>query len=179
MIGRRSTKELARLLLKFFSKENTGGRIGERWVPWDPVYDFLYERDFDAPLCNAAEQAAHGGCRSFEEFILRLHTAESVASLRKGQQGLALVLDGQAYIRALCEAVLDQAEEVRKKVEGNSAGAELLRALRAFEPFRGAELLRALELDGYVYRDGKLLHVESAIVDVETQHSALQSPHAR
>lgn len=169
MISRRSTKRLAELLLLKFSRR----RGGDYWVPWDPVYDFLYERDFDAQFCNAAEQAASHGVRAFEEFILRLHTGESVAKLRVGVP-VALEVEGQAYLRQLAEALL---KEVSDALAACTSGKESERHLAVTAAIRAREqaapLTRSLELDGYLFRDGRLLHVESAIVDVDRQHSAL------
>jgi hypothetical protein len=170
MIGRRSTKRLAELYLHKFARATSSSGSG-KWVLWDEVYDFLYERDFDAHFCNAAKSAAHNGARNFEEFILRLHTGESVAKLRVGLS-VALGVEGQGYLRNLAEAILIDVEAIEDRVlrEGGAA-AKLRKALKAQSP--AEPLRRALELDGYVFKDNKLLHVESNIIDVEKQHSAL------
>lgn len=166
MISRRTTKTLSEVLRRRFGRTESGGRD---WVDWDRVYDWLYERDFDAPFCNAASHAAHNGTRPFEQFVLRLHTGETIAKLRVGLN-VSLELEGQAYIRKLSEEILREADE---KPALSGALASLEASMKNEKRKRAEPLARSLELDGYVFRGDRLLHVESAILDVEKQHSAL------
>jgi len=170
MISRRSTKRLADLCLRTF-RNRQSSTTTPYWIPSDPVYDFLFERDFDLAFCNAANHTAYNGMCSFEEFILRLHTGESVSSFKSAP--LSAASEGQGYLRQLSQQMLLPAPTMRPAGMSQQTYDALTReSVRAIEECRQT-LVRSLELDGYVLRNGRLLHLESAIVDIDKQHGVL------
>jgi len=167
MIGRKTTKRLAEFAVQMFSRPTGQGRT---YIPHGSVYDFAFEHDFDKHFCNAAEDRAAGSPdgRGLSEFIMQIHTGESVKRMRPKEPPVALEAEGQGYLRHLAEALLLTSE-------GSLSNTEAMHLVVALNlPDRRMALVRALELDGYVFRDGKLLHTESSIVDIEQQHSALK-----
>jgi len=171
MIGRKATKRLAEFAVQMFSRPTGQGRT---YIPHGSVYDFAFEHDFDKHFCNAAEDRAAGSPdgRGLSEFIMQIHTGESVKRMRPKEPPVALEAEGQGYLRHLAEALLLTSE-------GSLSNTEAMHLVVALNlPDRRMALVRALELDGYVFRDGKLLHTESSIVDIEQQHSALSSSSA-
>jgi hypothetical protein len=168
MFSRRAALQIAEVSVREFA------RTSERreWVDWDAVYDFFYEYEFDARFCNGARAAAHGGRRSFANFIQQLHTGETVSALTPHVPPALSEIGGQEYLRGVAEALLRR--DLQRKEDGRRHDLAGRLARAATNQKDMTALLRALELDGYVFRDGKLLHVESSIVDVEKQHSALR-----
>jgi hypothetical protein len=172
MIGRGTTLRIADVAQAIFSRDK--GIDRGRWVPWDPVYDFFYGCDFDAQFCNAIKHAASKGERHFTEFILRLHTGETVIAIR-GRDVPGAELEGQILLRKMAQALLAHHEQ--RPVVQSQLAAETLNALekagrRTRQPTIDA-LKAALDLDGYAWVDGLLVHRESAPVDAERQRELL------
>jgi hypothetical protein len=168
MIGRRTTKRLAQVALERFA-ENKGHNMG-KWVPWDKVYDFLFEHEFESAFCNAAETACHGGEREFEEFILKLHTGESVTDYKSKIPLEVAEIEGQVQLRKLANALLT---EFKLGAKASAFGRSLESTRHAIRKPAVDALESALELDGYSYKDGRLWHRESAPVDSEKQKGLL------
>jgi hypothetical protein len=169
MFSRKTTKKLAELMSRRFGRVSDGHR---EWIDRDAVYDFCFENGFDAHFCNTARERARTGVRPFVDFVMQLHTGEAVAHVRPGDPAIASEAQGQHYLRHLAEALLCEEEDSKREARGNDLSAVMARARsnrKLADP-----LLRSLELDGYVFRERRLLHVESAIVDVDRQHNALE-----
>jgi len=162
MIGRRTTKKLARAVAERFAEKERYGNDYE--MPSAKVYDFLFEHGFAAAFCNAAESACHGGVREFEEFILKLHTGETVRGLKSNTPLEVAEVEGQVYIRKLAETLLNEF----KAWSDPEPFARSIEAVRHGMRKPGIEALEgSLELDGFSFKDGRLLHRESAPVDSE------------
>jgi len=120
------------------------------------LYDWLFVNDFDAWFMNAAK-ALRDTERALPEFIVKLHTGESVnapswewpARARLGNR-LLLDLSEDALVSALAT----------KDVP--------------FDPAVTTRLQRELELDGYVFRDGKLYATETTVFDVAETTSLIE-----
>jgi hypothetical protein len=173
MIGRGTTLRLADAAQARFSATNGPASRG-RYVPWDPVYDFCFGWDFEPLFCNAIKYAASQGERAFSEFILRLHTGETVLVLR-ARAVESPEMEGQVFLRQLAQAIL--ADYHQPPVAGTVPGGNTSRALaeagkRLLKPSMNA-LIAALELDGYAWANEKLIHRESAPVDAEKHRSLL------
>ena len=142
MLSRKTAKTLAEVFhAKFEGRERvdtlqgwkTLYRLGKDWL-----YDFLYEHDYDAWFLNSAKALRTSDKRALKEFIMRLHTGETVASATPDwtwQQRFKL---GQRLLRDLAEDVLVWAQGPQTYV-GDSVKRKL------------PKLISELELDGYIF----------------------------
>lgn len=165
MLSRKTAKTLAEVFhARFEGRERvdtlqgwkTFYRLGKDWL-----YDFLYEHDYDAWFLNSAKALRTSDKRALKEFIMRLHTGETVASATPDwtwQQRFKL---GQRLLRDLAEDVLVWAQGPQTYV-GDSAKRKLPR------------LISELELDGYIFRDGKLYYTEAAVLDTGDEQGILE-----
>jgi hypothetical protein len=78
MISRNSSKLIADAYHSHYTYKGTSGF---RYYA-DSLYDFLYVNEFDAWLLNAFKMIRTTDSRGLREFIMRIHTGESLASAR-------------------------------------------------------------------------------------------------
>ena len=176
MIGRRSTKRMAECAVAMFAQAK--GIDRGNWIPWDPVHDYFFERDFDAKFLKVVELAASRGERPFIEFFLGLHTGETVPGA-VGLSADALQAAGQLYLQSIAQEFLKHEEGLRlipaatNDRTRDAITAAQLRVMRA-KWLPPIEALRsALELDGYAFRDGALYFRESSPVPAEKHRDLL------
>lgn len=170
MISRRSTLFLARLFQEWFSRNERVQSSGYSSTPtWRSVpkltemYDFLYEHNFPAYLCNSVR--SFHSARQVQDWILQLHTGESLVGATKGWEWSQREKLGNRHLRDLAECLL--------------AGFE--RADPATQAYRGShapDLRAALELDGYRFSGGKLLEPEAEVLNVEQERGVLHDLYA-
>ncbi len=145
-------------------------------MPGDPVYDFFFAHDFEPKFCNAIEYAASQGVRQFQEFILKLHTGESVIQLR-GQHVEDATMQGQVFLRAMADSMLSDFVALDpEKIKNPEKRQQLEPLRRSAIAMRGPSIqamLGALELDGYAWTDGHLVHRDSTPVDAEKHRELL------
>jgi hypothetical protein len=156
MISRRSTKTIATLYGDAFSRTEyvRGATYGQRSVTVekverDELYDFLFERDHDAYVCNLLKSKTYR--EELENCIKQFHTAESLKT------------DGtwtKEKKVAWCQRLLEKLAADILKHDG--AASEESEALR-----------KSLELDGYVFADGVLRRSEGETKDVEQERGEL------
>jgi len=128
------------------------------------IYDWLYERDYEAWFCNSIRTISR--IRTLKDFFLRIHTGESLVNATPEwpwDKRKALGLQHLEYLAKDFLIWYDQecSDQFSKQHYGELA----------------TELRRRLEIDGYVYRDGMLLHPETEILDVEAESGLLQELH--
>jgi hypothetical protein len=138
------------------------------------VYDFCFAHDFEPLFCNAIKYAASQGTREFQEFILKLHTGESVMVLRARAVD-SPELEGQVFLRNFAQAILADFQQALNSYNdpANATFKELIRASLSRRNKSVDALKAALELDGYAWADGHLIHRESAPVDAEKHRELL------
>ena len=149
MISRESASLLGEIYQIQFTKyyRPFSGRIKFRGIERNSFYDFLFEHNYPLWLCKKAKKIRNDP-RSIKEFIMGLHTGEtqyletSEWSVEKREQL------GQNCLRQLSEDVLNQFCDSQGNLTDNRA------------PNQVERLLRRLELDGYLYSNGKLLTLE-------------------
>ncbi len=121
------------------------------------LYDFLYEHDYDAWFCGKAEKLGRYSNpvkpRDVKEMIMKLHTGETQVSATPDWTWKQRQQLGQRLLEEL-------ADDILPGVQGTDTGKELL---------------RSLELDGYTYRDSRLLAPETDVLDVQEETGVLQS----
>lgn len=171
MIGRKSALKIAQAYeIEFYRSYETGlgslysSRSKEYALDYDRLYDFLYANDYQAWFCNMA-QGVRGisrdrwqATRNLREFIMRLHTGETVVQGTQDWSWEQRAKLGQEYLRNLAEDLLDSRKHNQEHIEA---------------------MIRQLELDGYVYGNGRLLIPESQVLDVEEEVGVLEGLYAQ
>ena len=165
MISRTSTKEIAEAYHRKFTghrRGSHGNSVVELHDDW--LYDFLYVNNSDAWFLNAMKRLTSRR-RELIEFILRLHTGESVAPATskwssRQRQALGQRLLGDLARATIAARLADPAFDAY-----GTHNREAVDAMRA-----------QLELDGYIYRDGVLLVSEETVLD-EQHHLRLSVEH--
>jgi len=141
--------------------QTAGGRRNYYRLKVDALYDFLYEHDYDAWFINAAHNLRISDDRALKEFIMRLHTGETVATVTPEWTWPQRAQLGQRLLRDLAEDILILNHTQDKYLP--SKAKELL-----------PKLLSELELDGYIFRDKNLYFTEAAVLDTEGEEGILE-----
>lgn len=126
----------------------------------DSLYDFLYDNDYDAWFLNAAKNLNKFSDRALKEFVMRLHTGETLAEATPDWSWEQRRNLGQRLLLDLAEDILVWAETPDAYI--TSSVKKLLPSLQS-----------KLELDGYIFRDGKLYYTEAAVFDAEAEQGIL------
>lgn len=165
MIGRESAKAIADAYqASFAGMSQSRGAYGTSStfvVRTDALYDFLYVNDFAGWILNAVQALKRYERRSLLEFIMRLHTGESLAAGTPEWTWEARSTLGQRFLRDLAEALL----KARQKPDFETYGTQKREAVAAMQ--------RQLELDGYVFKDGVLLVPEESVLDEQAEQGVL------
>lgn len=164
MISRRTTMLLASILQYRFSKTtrtyNSNSRQHHTTVTLKTaeMYDYLYEHDYASWLCNGARNIKYYQERGVKDYILRLHTGETQYEATKDWNWEQRRRLGQRLLRDLAEDVIND--------------------ISLFPQDEVEELRQSLELDGYVYRDRRLLYPESDVLDTQEEEGVLGALYA-
>jgi hypothetical protein len=166
MLSRKTTRILADCYDKVFSGRRTvSGPYGRSsrskyCLKKEALYDYLFERDYDAWLLNAVKGLV-GRERQLEEFLMRLHTGETLASVTPDWTWEQRRELGQRLLTNLAKDILVYTPNL-----GGRASTDV--------DSKTSQLLSQLELDGYLFRDGKLYHTEAAVLDTEHEQGILE-----
>lgn len=166
MIRRQTAKTLAEAYHEKFRGSVTTSTVygpprGAYRLQVDRLYDFLYEHEYEAWFLNAAKALRTTDVRALKEFIMRLHTGESVVSVTKDWAWQQRAELGQRLLRDLAEDLL----ALLQAPDGLRSSAAMRRI---------PQLTSELELDGYIFRDGKLYYTEAAVLDTEDEEGILE-----
>jgi hypothetical protein len=165
LISRGTARLIAGLCASAFTKHySSGSGLGHGYLYSDAaaVYDFLYDNDFPAWLCNGARAACStSNTRTVQDYLMKLHTGETQYPVTKEWTWQQREQLGQKYLQQLAEAILRE----RSSRDGglDSAEATKLRECRA-----------KLELDGFTFRDGRLLAPEEDALDASEAAGVLE-----
>ncbi|WP_148714332.1 hypothetical protein [Chitinolyticbacter meiyuanensis] len=161
MISRPTSLAIAKAYTARFSLvSRSHGRSTEK-VYRDKIYDFFYANEYEAWFCNLSK--SHVSVRGLKEWFMKIHTGESFATATQDWSWEQRRNLGQRYLRDMARDHLRWFDSV--KSEG------------LYAQFYGDDtqhLLRHLELDGYIFRDGDLLQPQSDVLNVEEEKSALE-----
>jgi hypothetical protein len=94
---------------------------------------------------------------------MKIHTGETLAISTQDWSWKERQELGQRYIKDLSEDLIQLFEKPADEYNNERIKSEI------------KELIRSLELDGYVYQSSKLLPSESDVLDVEEEKSILES----
>jgi hypothetical protein len=168
MLTRRTTRVLADLCDLIFSERtyktefpSSRGVVLHRYkLRREALYDFLFERDYDAWFLNAVKSLP-GHSRALTEFIMGLHTGETVPAATANSSPEQRSERGQMLLTHLAQDALLYAASLPPR-SGNDVRSQT------------SELASLLELDGYLFRDGKLYYTEAAVLDTEAEEGILE-----
>jgi hypothetical protein len=128
------------------------------------LYDFLYANDFEAWLLNAFKPIPTFDTRKLKEFILQIHTGESLATATpqwSWQQRQSL---GQRILKDLSECL------IRLRLTDPDSGRYEDKEIKSVDLMQ-----RTLELDGYIYRDNILWVSEETVIEEAEEQGVLES----
>lgn len=170
MISRRTSRLLAETYARVFRKHNTGSRRNTYPTNYTyytvnsiSLYDFLYDRDYSIWFCNEARGIkSYSDTRPLKDFIMKLHTGETQYKATETWSWEDRKQLGQKYLTDLAQDILnywhnDYSDHFKKETNGLID-----------------ELLKSLELDGYVYQDSRLLAPEDDVLDVQEATGLLE-----
>lgn len=167
MISRRTARLLAELVANTFRRAWGTGNRTEGWSPDSKaIYDFLFDNDYPAWFCNAAQAAstfATSHTRHFQEFMMRIHTGESLADATRDWTWPQREKLGQQLLEELVEDVLAYWSVERNVYDKTGRKRDV------------ENLTSSVVLDGYELRNGKLLRSERDVLDTKEEAGALQS----
>lgn len=131
----------------------------------DRLYDFLYEEDYAAYFLNSIkairQSASSTRPRDLLEFLMKIHTGESLYTATKDWTWEARAKLGQRYLKDLSESIIRLQETRPGSLRGSVT--EKIDKLKA-----------SLALDGYIYKDGTLYQVTESVVDEQQEQTYLQ-----
>src|SRR5688572_14500693 len=165
MISRRTSRVIAEVYENIFHLYHNIRNGRSYWtLNTDKIYDFLFDNDYPAWFCNLASNTwESGGTRKFKEFIMQLHTGESLVSATKEWAWKQRELLGQEKLNSLAEDILnfwsDLPDESDKKSYANDINV----------------LTKNLELDGYSYKNRRLLVSEADVLDTQEETGVLEA----
>jgi hypothetical protein len=163
MISRKTTVAIANAYTGKFSYSSSHRGTMEK-VYRDSFYDFLYERDYQPWFCNMVKLIF--GVRHLKEWLLRIHTGESLVPATTNWPWDKRQALGQVYLKNLAR---DFIAWFREQTDDRS----IYNHKRAHD-----ELVGRLEMDGYVFRDHELFQAEIEVLDVETEKGLLENLHS-
>jgi len=179
MISRPSTRFMAELYETQFvlSQTTAAGRNQKPTVDWDQLYNFLYDRDYSPVFLNVIERAV-ATLVPLRDFIMRIHTGDSLNVMTSTYTDKQKVELSQSLLKKLAQDILVHMDgktrpNISKPYPGTgSAGVRAIMARNdaAQRPYDLLEHLeRQLELDGYIFQDGRLMYTDSAVIEVEEE----------
>lgn len=176
MISRRTAISVAEVYSYNFSfshRTNRGqyrGSSTSYGVEIDKLYDFLYSHDYAAWFCNLTKttrdsgSSRETGTRKLKEFIMRLHTGESIAQATENWSWEQRQKLGQEQLKSLATDILNF---WHSQEHGTASYAgDLSKAI--------TKLKSNLELDGYKYQGTRLLFPETDVLDVKEEVGILE-----
>ena len=168
MISRKTTLTLSELYSSiFYTKRKGRGDYNRTLIKITDtyrLYDFLFNEGYDAMFCSIARQDLSGfnSVRPLKDFILGLHTGDSLNYLGDSTRMEQRNILGQKYLLDLTEDILNYCYSELPPEEFKNID-ELLK-----------KLVYQLELDGYAYSNSKIFIPEEDILNVEEERSYLK-----
>lgn len=157
MISRLSAKLLGRVYGEWFALK----RISIDWyIDKKILYDFLFENEYEPWFLRLVEIAHLELPRSLAEFIMKIHTGETLASATPTWTQEHREEQGQIYLKRMAEDIIRHHEK------------------SGFTPQDDFNKLKSsLELDGYIWNaeSKKLLFSEASVLDVQEEQGILMS----
>ncbi|HEX9986968.1 MAG TPA: hypothetical protein VGE45_00610 [Chloroflexia bacterium] len=179
MLSRRTARVIAEAYTSVFaytyqywvaSVITYSGQSSDHGVPVTTIsnsqlYDFTFDHDLPAWLCNGLKAA--GDVQSVKEYIMRLHTGETTSAEVEGQASELRRREGHELLIRLAEAMLNDWAKINRPENANASISAVQEKVK--------ELGISLELDGYLFRNGRLLIPESEVLNTEEAAGLLET----
>jgi len=162
MISRKATKTIADAYGTHFS--TSGSRPNSSKVYKDRLYDFLFINEFEAWLLNAFDKVPSFSPRSLQEFIMKIHTGESLMTATPQWSWENRRELGQRILKDLAECIIRERltnPEFERYGDSDKKAVDYMQL--------------TLELDGYIYRDNILWVPEETIIDESGEQGLLEN----
>jgi len=159
MISRKSSKAIADA---YHTRFTYSGRSGFTYHE-DSLYDFLYVNEFDAWLLNSFKAIRISDSRGLREFIMRIHTGESLVTATKEWNWQQRQTLGQRILKDLAECLI-----------------RLRHADPNFETYGTDDkeavdqMQKSLELDGFIFRESVLWIPEETVIEEAEEQGVLE-----
>jgi hypothetical protein len=160
MISRKSAKTIADTYHKHFT--NGDRRPGFHYKR-DSLYDFLYINNFEVWLLNAFNSIPTYNDRGLKEFIMRIHTGESLVSATLNWNWQQRQNLGQCILKNLAECLIYQRytdPDFERYGDTDKNAVDFMQ--------------KVLELDGYIYHDGVLWIPEETVIKEAEEQGVLE-----
>ncbi len=181
MISRRTASAIADVYEHMFGymKYVSGGRNYSAYhdyrVDTNGFYDYLYDREYPAWFCNTARSIkAHAPGikkRAVKDIVLKLHTGETIAAPEWTWEQREKL--GQRFLQDLAQDALNQHARLL-----DAPDSSITDRITQDRKEQVRTLVSRLQLDGYEYKDGRLLAPEYDVLDVEEEAGVLHSLYA-
>ena len=139
--------------------QNYSADFCSKTVSVNSLYDFLFDHDYSSWFCNGVKRMQHSPCRRLKEYVMKLHTGETQFDATTDWSWDQRKQLGQTYLEKLACDILnwpvslyDPHESYKKKRE---------------------ELTSTLELDGYEYKNNRLIPSEADVLDSQEDSGVL------
>ena len=162
MISRKTAMAIASSYMEMFSFRSRSfhGETTEK-VYRDIFYDFLYEREYESWFCNMVKKL--GRIRDLKEWLLGIHTGESFVAATPNWPWDKRQALGQTYLKNMARDFIawfrDQTDQWTIARHTNTHD----------------EIVRRLEMDGYIYKDNDLYQAEIEVLDVDAEKGLLEN----
>lgn len=158
MISRRTTLTLGELYSESFTIPRTGSILKGK------LHDYVYEREYQPFFCNLVQRLIYKS--ELKEFVLRLHTGETISAATPDSTWEERMEIGQRYLFSLAQDYLRwfTSDDIVPEIRNTQGG-------------RVEELVRRLEMDGYIFDAGILRQSEAGILDVQEERGILREMH--
>ncbi len=164
MISRRSALQIARAYQIQFRKLIGYDNRRPRYLSKsEEFHSFLFEREYDAYICNLAEKCFGGD--AIYDFIRRLHTGESISRVTPKWTWQQRRNRGQTLLRQMAEHYIQAWNSLWLPAMKTYEGEE--------QRDQYSKLIASLELDGYSYLGSKLLYSERDVLDSHEEQGIL------
>lgn len=172
MISRKATIAIADAFVDKFSKTSTG-RSGYKTekIHRDLLYDYLFEHEYEPWFCNASKTPI--SVRLLKEWILKIHTGETLHKATPDWPWEKRQSLGQEYLKSLAKDILN----TLSKLKFDGLPPFFIKEITERNKKHFDNLVRRLEIDGYIYKDNQLYKNEDDILNVEEELNLLEKLH--
>jgi hypothetical protein len=146
MISKKATNLLAEIYILEFTQTHGAKQV--------KLYDFLYERNYDEPTLNSFKQSTPNSIKS---------------NIQELQNTKIYGESGQELLKKLSVDILQFLDSKRGKLD-----TLLFPHLSLPKEKLVSSFLYYLELDGYIFKNGKLLPIENSVINQQTEQTYLE-----
>ena len=153
MISRKTARLIAEVYEETFRRLHYRARSRYYTINTSALYDFLFDNDYASYFCNLAKKTYESTrTRKFKEFLMQLHTGESLVAATPDWSWQQRQQLGQRYLHNLAEDILNHLDLVPT-----------------------ATLRKQLELEGYRLESSRLLQSETDVLDADEETGVIHT----